>query len=310
MFRPIIALILSAATAGAAVTRVDIAERGELSGCPGYERVVGKIHFAVDPELAANRIIVDIGLAPRNAQGLVEFSADLYMLKPVDPARGNGTALLEVSNRGGKSLLPMFDLAGESDPHSAEGLGDRLLFEKGFTLVWVGWEWDVPKRPGIMGLDAPRIPGLTGLVRAEIIRNEFTHRASLGDRMQTPYPVADPDAATMTWRDDPIGPSTVVCRPALTSTPPSVRIGRWAVKLRSVNCAPKRGLVFAQPPAVGPRNEASAPAMKMALKPHDQVVGSSGLEISTPSWRSSGSSPKRFITGATPLTPGPVERKV
>ena len=208
----VILFALCAATASAAVTRVDITERGELPGYPGYERIVGKIHFAVDPQLAANRIIVDIDLAPRNTEGLVEFTADLFMLKPVDPAKGNGTALFEVSNRGGRSLLGMFDLGGKPDPRTAEDLGDPLLFQQGFTLVWVGWEWDVPRRPGMLALDTPRIPGLTGLVRAEIIRNERTTRASLGDRAQTPYAVADPDAATLTWQDDPLAPPTVVPR--------------------------------------------------------------------------------------------------
>jgi hypothetical protein len=212
MCRLLIATLLFAATASAAVTRVEITDRGELSGYPSYERIVGKIHFAVDPNLVANRIIVDIDLAPRNAQGLVEFTADLYMLRPVDPAKGNGTALFEVSNRGGKGMLGRFDLGGNSDPRIAQDLGDPLLFEQGFTLVWVGWEWDVPKRPDILGLNAPRIPGLTGVVRAEIIRNELTHRASLGDWEQTPYAVADPEAAMMTLRDDPTGPSTTVPR--------------------------------------------------------------------------------------------------
>ncbi len=212
MRRLLIAIILFAATASAAVTHVDIIERGELSAYTGYERIVGKIHFAVNPKLAANRMITDIDLAPRNAQDRVEFTADLYMLKPVDPARGNGTALFEVSNRGGKGMLGMFDLGGEPDPRTAKDLGDPLLFEQGFTLVWVGWEWDVPRRPGMLALDGPRIPGLTGLVRSEIIRNQRTTRGTLGDRAQTPYEVADPDAATMTWRDDPTGPRTVVPR--------------------------------------------------------------------------------------------------
>jgi len=212
MRRLLIATLLFAATASAAVTHVVIIERGELSVYPGYERIVGKIHFAVDPKLAANRMITDIDLAPRNAQDRVEFTADLYMLKPVDPARGNGTALFEVSNRGGKGMLGMFDLGGESDPRTAKDLGDPLLFEQGFTLVWVGWEWDVPRRPGMLALDGPRIPGLAGLVRSEIIRNQRTTRGTLGDRAQTPYAVADPDAATMTWRDDPTGPRTVVPR--------------------------------------------------------------------------------------------------
>src|ERR1019366_5473155 len=129
---------LYAVIATAAVTRVEISESGPLSAYPGYQRVIGKIHFAVDPKLAANRMIVDLDLAPRNAQGLVEFTADLYMLKPVDPAKGNGTALFGVSNRGGKGMLSMFDLGGKPDPRSAADLGDPLLFQQGFTLVWVG----------------------------------------------------------------------------------------------------------------------------------------------------------------------------
>jgi len=205
-------LVAFAVTAGAAVTRVEIIERGELPAYPGYERIVGKIHFAIDPKLAANRIITDIDLAPRNAQGLVEFAADLYMLKPVDPAKGNGTALFEVSNRGGRGMLGMFDLGGKPDPQTAADLGDPLLFQQGFTLVWVGWEWDVPKRAGVLRLDAPRISGVTGPVRAEIVRNERVNRASLGDRAQTPYPVADRDSATMTVRDEPTGPRTPVPR--------------------------------------------------------------------------------------------------
>jgi len=210
MRRFILAVLLFAATSRAAVTRVEILESGELPAYPSYQRVVGKIYFAVDPKLAANRTIVDIGLAPRNAQGLVEFTADLYMLKPADPSRGNGTALFEVSNRGGRGMLSMFDFGGKPDPRTVEDLGDPLLFKQGFTLVWVGWEWDVPKHPGVLGLDAPRIPGLSGLVRAEIIRNERTHRASLGDRAQIPYAVADPASATMTWRDDPVGAGAVI----------------------------------------------------------------------------------------------------
>ena len=200
------------ATARAAVTHVDVLERAPLAGYPSYERVVGKIHFAVDPKLAANHIIVDLDRAPQNAQGLVEFTADLYMLKPVDAARSNGTILFEVSNRGNKALLSMFDLGGKPDPHSADDLGDPLLFQQGFTLVWVGWEWDVPRRAGVLGMDAPRAAGITGVVRAEIIRPERTQRASLGDRLQTPYPAADPSTATMTWRDDPLAPGTEVPR--------------------------------------------------------------------------------------------------
>jgi hypothetical protein len=206
------AVIVFSFAATAAVTRVEVTERGAVPAFHGYERIVGKIHFAVDPKLAANHIITDIDLAPKNSQGLVEFTADLYMLKPVDPSKGNGTALLEISNRGGKGATSMFGLGGRPDPHTEQELGDPLLFEQGFTLVWVGWEWDVPERPGMLRLDAPKIPGLTGLVRSEIVQSNRTNRGTLGDRVQTPYAVADPDSATLTVRDAPDGPRTSIAR--------------------------------------------------------------------------------------------------
>ena len=59
----------------ARVVRVEIHERnpildGESYPLVGpYEMITGRVHFAVDPELGPNRIITDIGKAPRNEQG-------------------------------------------------------------------------------------------------------------------------------------------------------------------------------------------------------------------------------------------------
>ena len=47
-----------------------------------------------------NRGIVDIELAPRNKDGLVEFTSDVLILKPRDPLKSNGTAIIDVPNRG------------------------------------------------------------------------------------------------------------------------------------------------------------------------------------------------------------------
>ena len=59
-----------------------------------YEKLVGKVDFALDPRLPPNEAVDDLKLAPRNAQGEVEFSADFYLLKPADPRRGNGRLLM------------------------------------------------------------------------------------------------------------------------------------------------------------------------------------------------------------------------
>jgi len=198
--RIIPAALLLAGLAHAAVTRVEVAERVDLP-IANYEQITGKVYFAVDPKLPANQIIADIDRAPKNASGLVEFSSDVIVLRPKDPAKGNGTALLEISNRGGRGMLGMFDLNNGRQLRTKEDFGDPLLFEQGFTLVWVGWEFDIPDRAGMLHLYAPVIKGLTGLVRSEIEVDKKATSASLGDRAQTPYVVADPSSATMTVRD-------------------------------------------------------------------------------------------------------------
>src|SRR6202167_5542325 len=122
----------------AALLRIEVSERTDvLDGKPfasagPYERIVGKAYFAVDPNLPANKIIADIAKAPRNEDGLVPFSADFYCLKPRDPQHGNHAVLFEVSNRGGKGMLGMFDQGGSSDPRTEHDFGDGFLLEQGY----------------------------------------------------------------------------------------------------------------------------------------------------------------------------------
>src|SRR3954467_4617086 len=105
------ALLFAATAADAHVVRLTIERRevvldGRAFGAAGpYEKLIGTVEFAFDPSLPQNEIVVDLNLAPRNARGEVEASADFYVLKPVDPRRGNGRLFYEVGNRGGKSML-------------------------------------------------------------------------------------------------------------------------------------------------------------------------------------------------------------
>ncbi|HLG97077.1 MAG TPA: alpha/beta hydrolase domain-containing protein [Bryobacteraceae bacterium] len=209
--RNLLALCFAALCAQAAVTRVEITERTDLP-IANYEKIVGKVYFAVDPKLPNNQIIRDIGLAPVDSKGLVEFSSDLYVLRPKDPKKSNGTALLEISNRGGKGTIGMFDLAPGGEPKTAQDYGDPMLFESGYTLVWVGWEWDVPPRAGLMHLYAPVIKGITGPVRSQIVTEKRLTSVSLGDRTQVPYAVADLNGGTLTVRDDIDAPRTTIPR--------------------------------------------------------------------------------------------------
>ena len=214
-----------ATVASAELVRIELRERsdvldGRAWGEAGpYERMAGRAFFEVEPDLPANRIIADIALAPRNARGRVEFSADLYILKPRDPRQGNGTLLVEISNRGNKYLLRQFNFARPSnDPRTAEHLGDGYLLEEGYTLVWVGWQFDVPDQPDLLRLFAPAARGawgpITGLVRSEYVPDRPVREFSLGDRTMIAYPAADPDdpQATLTVRDRVEAPRKVIPR--------------------------------------------------------------------------------------------------
>ena len=146
----VLVTIVVSAPAAADVTRVAITSRtvvanGQWFGAAGpYEKIAGTVFFELDPSDPHNRAITDIDLAPRNARGRVEFSADLFILTPQDPARASGSVLFEISNRGNKGMLATFNRATASlDPMTPEHFGDGLLMRNGFTLVWVGWEFDV-----------------------------------------------------------------------------------------------------------------------------------------------------------------------
>ena len=150
--------VLLISTASAEVVRVDIEHHssvldGRSYGLAGpYEQFIGTIYFENDPNDPANQVVTDIEFAPTNAAGRVEHSANFTLIKPVDMHRGNGTVVFGTSNRGSRRLLTFFNHAHEEGeewdaqiPTTEENYGDGFLMEKGFTLLWVGWQWDVPE---------------------------------------------------------------------------------------------------------------------------------------------------------------------
>jgi hypothetical protein len=167
-----------AAPAAAEVTRLEIRERlpyagGRSFGAVGaYERLLGKAYFAVDPNAEANATIVDLDLAPRNAGGKVEFSADVEILAPVDPAKGNGTLLYDVNNRGNRVAPGMFN-----------GGADEFLMRQGYVVAWSGWIGELQPGGDRLRLFAPTAMEngrpIRGKVRAEMSPDAPTNRLSI-----------------------------------------------------------------------------------------------------------------------------------
>lgn len=156
------AVALVASTASAELVRIDITKRSDVLGgrtfgnAGPYESLSGTAHFAVDPANPHDQVIADLDKAPKNAQGRVEFSADIYIIKPKDPSRGNGVLFFDIVNRGNKGLLGVFSRAGRSsDPTTEADFGDAYLLKEGYTLVGVGWQFDIPMGKALVGFKAP-----------------------------------------------------------------------------------------------------------------------------------------------------------
>ena len=222
-------IVATPADALARVVRVTIESRELLGraasfGMTGaYERITGRIHFAFDPSNPQNRRIVDLDRAPRNAQGEVEASSEFVMLLPLDPRRRNGVTLVDVVNRGGMTV-GVFQLGAQRNqqPTDSAYYGDGFLQRQGYTIVMLGWQWDVlPDANGLHFL--PPVAGdatnpITGLVRSDITIDAPTNSIPLGHRVggsqALGYPVSDPDdpTATLTVRDAPLAPRRVIPR--------------------------------------------------------------------------------------------------
>ena len=231
MARPLALALAVLATIGcrsarAEVRRIEITRRtpvlgGRAFGPAGpYELIEGRILFAFDPANQYNGRIVDLALAPRNGAGRVEAWADFAALRPTHPSADN-IAFFEVSNRGLRYAPFILDFASmAAHPSTPEDFGDGWLLRQGLTMVWVGWQADVPADdPDRFGLEAPIARGadgqaITGLVRADWVIPGPVRSLSLAHGSHVAYPAVDPGSPdhVLTVRDGRYAPRRVVPR--------------------------------------------------------------------------------------------------
>ena len=197
------------------VTRLDITSRalafgGRSFGDVGaYELLMGTATAVADPAAPLNAGIVDLEHAPRNADGLVEYSFDFDILKPIDMGRANGVLAYEVNNRGRNIVFGYFHEAGRG--YAAENAGNEFLLREGYTYVSSGWLHGAPgsgdPRPVLADLPPATDDGrvITGMSMEEW---QDPASATFG---QLTYPAAtlEKSRATLTHRqlqDDPRQP--------------------------------------------------------------------------------------------------------
>lgn len=206
------------------VTRFDVKQRGLYQGgksfgnTGAYEYLAGVMHFTADPKHPRHQVICDIELAPTNADGQVEHSAEFHLLKPVNPAPG-GRLLVDSINRGNMTAITTFNSSvRRTDGTPDFDAGNGFLMREGYSLLAMGIQWDVPEAPGIMRAWFPEamVDGqqLRGASFVQWNPAENTPHQLLSDRLHKPYPTAELDdpAAVLTVRDHQDGPATVIER--------------------------------------------------------------------------------------------------
>ena len=186
------------------ITKVEPAFAGQaFPGSGAYELLTGKAHGEVDPRAAANAVIQDVALAPRNARGMVEYTTDI------------------------------------PDNNAVRVAGDGWLQRRGYTLVWFGWQADVLAGGGRMTSSAPVARNrdgspITGLVRSELVVTApattlplsagwfttGTHAAYPTVSTDNQAPAADGFLPTLTARARENAPRVAIWRPDARDTPP------------------------------------------------------------------------------------------
>lgn len=211
----------------AEVSKIIIKERvivadGKSFGVVGqYEKISGTIYYEIDPSNMANTKIIDLQFAKRNDRGMIEFSGDFILLKPIDISKSNGKLLYGVNNRG--RLFILRDLnngTNNNNPHKEEHFGNGFLMHEGYSVLWSGWNWDVVEGSDRMQFDIPVADDNGNTFRqksiAEMVNNKSLEPEkwkSLSPSNSRGYPSANyPDNSNdiLTVRDSPMGEKTVI----------------------------------------------------------------------------------------------------
>ena len=214
----------ASAAAPSGITRIEItstasAFEGKTFGSVGaYEKLRGKAYGELDPGDARNAVITDLALAPRNARGRVEYSMDIYILKPVDLSKGNHKLFMEVNNRGNKLFGAFNQSSGGNDPTTAADAGQGFLMNQGYTLAWSGWDPSAPAGNNNLTISVPVAKNADGTsitgpsYEYIVFDNATTQTATLAYNAAT----GDKSLATLTVRDH------------LTDAPTAVPAAGWA----------------------------------------------------------------------------------
>ena len=108
-----------------------------------YEKLRGRVYGQLNPNDTRNRLIADLQFPPRNDVGMIEYSMDFFILKPVNMSTSNHKLFFEVNNRGYKVSGSFSEMSGGNNPTTAKDAGRAFLLNQGYTIAWSGWDPEV-----------------------------------------------------------------------------------------------------------------------------------------------------------------------
>jgi hypothetical protein len=197
-----------------------------------YERLDGTAYMEVDPQDPLNAVIVNLDKAPKNARGMVEFSAPFFILKPVDMARGNHKIFYGVNNRGNKQTLGYFNNVpsgpGINNPLTAADAGDGFLMRQGYTIVDAGWQGDVAPGNNRLFPDFPVATQADGTPIVAPVRIEYSDRTIPQAGTFTLTLEGSPNFRSYETADMNTAHSTLTVRDAVDGAKVPIPADRWA----------------------------------------------------------------------------------
>jgi hypothetical protein len=177
-----------------------------------YEMVIAVAHMKVDPKHPANRRIVDLSGAA-DADGWARYQTDVVIARPRSAEKASGVLLVEIVNRGRKLMLGLIN-EGALQADTAAQAGNGWLMRQGHTLVWVGWQGDIPlDRSGQkVGMTLPVVTNRGAPVTGTSLEEQIFDSSDAMGTMLLSYPAATPDAtrAELSVRATPGAAATVL----------------------------------------------------------------------------------------------------
>jgi len=172
-----------------------------------YELIRAVAHAKANIKESLNLSVIDITRSNPDKDGWVHYRFDVVILRPINPQKSSRVILYDVVNRGDERVINRLN-EGSLKDFNNNNPGNGFLMKQGVTVVWSGWQGDVPLSGKNFQLgtqfpiatDKDKI--IQGTVSAQVVFNHLQSPAI----MKLPYPVAEGEQGELTVRPSALQP--------------------------------------------------------------------------------------------------------